>query len=99
MARVSRNASIPYRPYSRLTPEYLQARDIGLSTECRLGVSALERPSSHASDARTARLGERTNHVIADADVPDIWADCSHDTRHLVTEHRRQWDEIVGGEQ
>jgi hypothetical protein len=44
-------------------------------------------------------LGERTNHVIADADLPDIWADCSHDTRHLVTEHRRQRDEIVGGEQ
>jgi hypothetical protein len=66
-----------------------QARSISPSTQGRLGISALEGPSGQASKARTARLGERTNHVIADADVPDIWTDGSHDARDFVTEHRR----------
>jgi hypothetical protein len=37
--------------------------------------------------------------VLADADVSDVWADGSHDSRYLVTEHRWQCDEVVGGEQ
>lgn len=61
-------------------------------------MSALERPAGHATDAGPARLGERADHVIADVDLADIGTHGSDDARHLVAEHRRQWDEIVSGE-
>jgi hypothetical protein len=66
-----------------------QARGIGPPTQCRLGMSALKRPASQASNTRSTRLCERTHDVIAGADLPDIWPDCSNHPRNLVTEHRR----------
>jgi hypothetical protein len=37
--------------------------------------------------------------VISDTKLCDLRADCSYDSRNLVTEHRRRWNDIVGGEQ
>jgi hypothetical protein len=63
-------------------------------------MSALERAASEASSARAARLGERTDDVIADANLGNVRTHSSHDPRHLVTEHRRRRNEVgVGGEQ
>jgi hypothetical protein len=62
-------------------------------------MSALKRAARQTSSARPARLGERTYDLIAYADVSDVRPDGSHDTRHLVTKHRRQRDEIVRGKQ
>ena len=76
-----------------------QSRRIAWAAQCRLRMLALEGAAREASSAAAARLRERCHDVIADADLRDVWTDCGHDRRDLVTQHRGCRHDVVGGEQ
>jgi hypothetical protein len=37
--------------------------------------------------------------MIADMELRDVRAECRHYARNLVTEHRREWNDIVSCEE
>jgi hypothetical protein len=57
-------------------------------------VLALKGAAGLTSSTTPARLRERPYDMISNTKLSDVGADLSDDTRHLVAEHRRRWNDV-----
>ena len=76
-----------------------EARRIRGMAHRRLRMLALKRAAGQTPGARPARLGQRTDHVISDAELRDVRSDFRDDPRHFMTQHGRHRDDVLGGKE
>ena len=72
-----------------------QARRIPRPPQCCFWVQTLEGTAGLASPARSTRLYQRANDMIADAELCDIRADLDDDTGDLMAKYRGERSDIV----